>query len=91
MGALVTNIDTGAVSNETVTVNLNGTPDQLANGLIAGTIVNTTSGSLACMADVGVLGTSTKMISCVGQSPGDNQKCSTSCLFPRAVRSGLKQ
>lgn len=74
MGTLVTNIDTGAVSNETVTVNLSGTPDQLATGLITGTIVNTTSGSLACMADIGVLGTSTKMISCVGQSPGDNQK-----------------
>ncbi len=74
-GTIVTNIETGATSTETVTVNLSGTPDDLGSGLITGTINDgTNSGNLACMADISVLDGDTKMINCIGQSPGDNTK-----------------
>ncbi len=72
-GTLVTDVVTGATSPETVTVTLSGTADVLGNGLVTGTIASgADSGNLACMADNDVLGGGRKMISCVGQSPGDN-------------------
>ncbi len=74
VGTIVTDITTGAVSAETVTLNLTGTPDLLGAGLVTGTITNGTSGNLACMADINVLDSGRKIVSCVGQSPGDNSK-----------------
>ena len=72
-GTIVTNVTTGATSAETVTVTLDGTPDALGNGLITGTIASgADTGNLACMADRDVLGSGRIMVSCVGQSPGDN-------------------
>ena len=72
-GTIVTNVTTGATSAETVTVTLDGTPDDLGNGLITGTIASgADTGNLACMADRDVLGSGRIMVSCVGQSPGDN-------------------
>ena len=72
-GTVVTDVSTGALSAETVAVTLNGTPDALGAGLVTGTITSgADTGNLACMADVDVLGTGRKMVSCVGQSPGDN-------------------
>ena len=74
-GAIVTDVLTGTVSSETVTINLSGTPDALGNGLITGTIVNgSDSGNLACMVDINVLDSGKQMLSCVGQSPSDNSK-----------------
>lgn len=72
--SVVTDVVSGATSAETVTLTLNGTPDALATGIITGTINSGGSGNLACMADINVLGSGKKMVSCVGQSPGDNTK-----------------
>ncbi len=72
-GTIVTDVTTGATSAETVTVTLNGAADAFGAGLITGTIASgADTGNLACMADVDVLETGRKMVSCVGQSPGDN-------------------
>ena len=72
-GTIVTDVTTGATSAETVTVTLDGTPDDFGNGLITGTIASgADTGNLACMADRDVLESGRSMVSCVGQSPGDN-------------------
>lgn len=71
---LVEDAEAGTLSEESVTITLNGNPDGLGNGLITGTIRNEGTGNLACMADTSVLSTNRKMISCVGQSPGDQTK-----------------
>jgi len=72
-GTIVTDVTTGATSAETVTVTLDGAPDDFGNGLITGTIASgADTGNLACMADRDVLESGRSMVSCVGQSPGDN-------------------
>jgi hypothetical protein len=72
-GTIVTDVTTGATSAESVTVTLDGVPDDFGNGLITGTIASgADTGNLACMADTGVLDSGRIMVSCVGQSPGDN-------------------
>lgn len=72
-GNIVTDIVNGTLSADAVTVSLSGTVDGLANGLITGTITGTSgSGNLACMADYDALGGGRKVVSCVGQSPGNN-------------------
>ncbi|MDH3716346.1 MAG: hypothetical protein OET44_21165 [Gammaproteobacteria bacterium] len=72
-GTIVTDVTTGATSAESVTVTLDGDPDAFGNGLITGTIASgADTGNLACMADTGVLDSGRIMVSCIGQSPGDN-------------------
>ncbi|OUS25586.1 hypothetical protein A9Q99_20575 [Gammaproteobacteria bacterium 45_16_T64] len=74
-GNIVTNIDTGELSVDEVTISLNGTPDAIDDGLITATITSgSDTGVLACMADTDVLDSGSVMVSCVGQSPGDNAK-----------------
>lgn len=74
-GALVLDVETGETStgNDTVTVNL-ANPDTLGDGLITGTITSDGTGNLACMVDIDVLSSGKKIISCVGQSPGDQTR-----------------
>ena len=75
-GKLVTDIETGAVDTDTVTVTLNGLPDTLGDGFVTGMISDggSTPGNLSCMIDVGANRTSKNIVNCVGQSPGDNTK-----------------
>lgn len=70
-GALVTDIEAGTLSSETVTVTLTGT---LSGDFITGTIQDSDSnmGNLACMADQNAAGSDKTIVTCVGQSPGDN-------------------
>ena len=73
-GNIVTNVRNGALSAETVTIALGGGVDTPVDGFITGTITNDDgdTGNLACMADYDALGSGQKIVSCVGQSPGDN-------------------
>jgi hypothetical protein len=75
-GNIVTNIDDNTLSEEeAATIVLDGTVDDLADGLVVGTIgIGQETGSLACMADVNVLDSGKKMVSCISQSPNDNSK-----------------
>jgi len=74
--SIVSDITTGVTSGGSVTINLDGTVDALGIGFVTGTIADSgsTPGNLACMVDIDVLGAGKKIISCVGQSPGDNTK-----------------
>ncbi len=72
-GNTVTDIVAGTPSADAVTVNLSGGVDVLADGFVTGTInAFAGSGNLACMADYDALGDGRKIVSCVGQSPGNN-------------------
>ncbi len=71
---VVEDAEAGTLSSESVTIDLSGTPDALGNGLITGTITNDGTGNLACLADINVLNSGQQLISCVGQSPGDQSK-----------------
>lgn len=73
-GNIVTNVVTGATSAETVTITLNGGVDTPIDGFVTGTITDNDgfTGNLACMVDYDALGDGKKIISCVGQAPGDN-------------------
>lgn len=74
-GNIVTDIVNGTLSADAVTVTLSGAVDGLADGIITGTITGTSgSGNLACMADYDALGGGRKVVSCVGQSPGNNSQ-----------------
>ena len=75
-GTMVMNIETGATSNDSVTINLDASSiDSLGTGFVTGTIVSEEeSGSLACMVDDNAAGSGSTIVSCVGQSPGDNSK-----------------
>lgn len=71
-GTMVTDIETGTTSSDTVTITLTG-PDALIEGFITGTIADSSdTGNLACMADIDASGTNKTIVSCVGQAPGDN-------------------
>lgn len=75
-GTLVTDITTGELDTEGVTITLNGAVDQPETGFITGMITDSDSnnGNLVCMADVNANGTTQTIVNCVGQSPGDNTK-----------------
>ena len=79
-GYLVTNVETGAVDVNGVTVTLNGAPDFVStgtsNGFITGSITDEDSntGNLACMVDINANNSGKNIVNCVGQSPGDNTK-----------------
>ncbi|MDI9246010.1 hypothetical protein [Marinobacter sp. CHS3-4] len=70
-GALVTDIETGSLSSDTVTVTFTGLAGE---DFISGTIEDSdsNSGNLVCMADQNAAGSGKTIVSCVGQSPGDN-------------------
>ncbi len=76
-GYLVTDITTGAVTSDSVSVTLSTINDiggDVLNGFMTGTISDGFgSGNMICMADPDALGTGKKIVSCVGQSPGDNR------------------
>jgi hypothetical protein len=76
VGNIVDDIDTGALSVDTVTVALSGTVDQPGNGFITGTITDpgSSTGNMTCMVETNAAGTAKNIISCVGQSPGDTTK-----------------
>ena len=73
-GFIVTNVVSGTTSADSVTITLNGGVDTPVDGFVTGTITddNGDTGNLACMADYDALGSGSKIVSCVGQSPGDN-------------------
>ena len=75
-GSIVTNTETGETdANNSVTVVLTGTVDTPETGMITGTISDdTTTGALSCMADTNASGSGRKIVSCVGQAPGDLSK-----------------
>ncbi len=73
-GFVVTDVVTGATSAESVTISLSGGVDVPADGFVTGTITDNIgdTGNLACMANNDALGSGKIIVSCVGQSPGDN-------------------
>ncbi len=75
-GTIVTDIDTNTLSTETVNLSLT-TLNNPEAGFITGTISvpsggGTVSGNLTCMANINAQGSGKNIVSCVGQSPGDN-------------------
>lgn len=76
-GNLVTNVKTGATSADSVTITLSGSINEIgatgANGFMTGTISDGVgTGNMICMVDPDALDSGKKVVSCVGQSPGDN-------------------
>ncbi len=73
-GAIL-DLDTGVASeSETVTITLTG-PDSPQTGFVSGVIDDgSDTGNLYCMADVNASSSGQKIVTCTGQSPGDNQK-----------------
>ncbi|MDH5764427.1 MAG: hypothetical protein OEZ38_00315 [Gammaproteobacteria bacterium] len=70
----ISDIVTGQIEPDTISIYLSGTVDALANGLVTGTVAEGTGpgpgiAELACMIDSSALNTEKKIISCVGQSP----------------------
>ncbi len=75
-GYLVTDITTGATSVDSVTVTLSGSINEIggdsANGFMTGTISDGFgTGNMICMVDPDAVGSGKKIVSCVGQSPGN--------------------
>jgi len=76
-GALVTDVTTGATSNDSVTITLSGSVNDIGgtsmNGFMTGTISDNQggSGNMICMVDPDAINSGKKIVSCVGQSPGD--------------------
>ena len=68
-GTIINDVAANTLSVETVAINLSGTVDSPTQGFVTGDIEG--SGNIACMLDGNVLGTGKKVMSCVGQSPGD--------------------
>ena len=76
IGTLVTDVVTGATSSDSVTVtlsnSLNEIGDTVANGFMTGTISDGMgTGNMICMVDPDAVSSGKKIVSCVGQSPGD--------------------
>ena len=75
-GTIVTDIDANTLSTDTVAISLT-TLNNPEAGFITGTISvpsggGTVSGNLTCMANINAQGSGKNIVSCVGQSPGDN-------------------
>lgn len=75
-GNLVTDISTGATSADSVTVTLSGSINEIggdsANGFMTGTISDGAgTGNMICMVDPDAVNSGKKIVSCVGQSPGN--------------------
>ena len=72
---IVSDVTAGTLSGDSATLNMSGTVDAPETGFVAGTISSGGgNGSLVCMADIDVLDAGKKIVSCIGQSPGDNTK-----------------
>lgn len=75
VGTLVTDVANGTTSDDSVTISFDAQSiDTLATGFITGTITSDGTGNLACMVDDNAAGSGKTIVSCVGQSPGDNSK-----------------
>ena len=74
-GAFVTDVANNTTSGM-FTVDLFGTTNDPITGFLTGTVTNEggDSGNLACMVDEDVQGTGQRLLSCVGQAPGNNQR-----------------
>ena len=76
-GNTVTDVTTGATSADGVTITLSGSLNDVGgtnmNGFVTGTIDDGQggTGTLMCMIDPDALSSGKKIVSCVGQSPGD--------------------
>lgn len=70
----VLDVTSGQISLETVTISLSGAVDSPSAGFITGNITTGGVGNIACMADINAVNSGRNIISCVGQSPGDNSK-----------------
>ena len=76
-GTLVTDVVSGATSADTVTVTLSGSVNDIGgtsmNGFMTGTISDDVgTGNMMCMVDPDAVGSGKRIVSCVGQSPGNN-------------------
>lgn len=74
---LVTDVETGATSADSVTITLSNSINEIGgdslNGFMTGTISDgSNTGNMICMVDPDAAGSGKKIVSCVGQSPGDN-------------------
>ena len=72
----MTDVTTGATSADSVTVTLSNAINEIggtsANGFMTGTISDGVgTGNMICMVDPDAVGSGKKIVSCVGQSPGD--------------------
>ncbi|RMG28234.1 MAG: hypothetical protein D6721_09000 [Gammaproteobacteria bacterium] len=77
-GKGIVDIDTNTLTNESVDITLS-TADNPSTGFITGTVIDTnqpgsTPGKLGCVVNLNAQGSGKNIISCVGQSPGDNTK-----------------
>ncbi|MGI9261372.1 MAG: hypothetical protein ACR2QR_05015 [Woeseiaceae bacterium] len=74
-GAFVTDVANNTTSG-TFTVDLFGTTNAPVTGFLTGTVTDEggNSGNLACMIDEDVQGSGQRLLSCVGQAPGNNQR-----------------
>jgi hypothetical protein len=71
-GAIISDVITGEVApGETATVDLSSSLNVPADGLITGAVNGDGVGNLACAVDTDALSTGRRIITCVGQSPGD--------------------
>ena len=79
IATLVTDVITGATSSDSVTITLSNAINEIGgtslNGFMTGTISDGLgTGNMICMVDPNAVGSGKKIISCVGQSPGDVNK-----------------
>ncbi len=76
-GNMVTDIDNNVLSSDSVTITLT-TADNPSTGFVTGTIDSnqpgSTPGQLTCMVNLDAQGSGRNIMSCVGQSPGDNSQ-----------------
>jgi len=74
-GTLVTDVTTGALDTDTVTLALTNAVDDLEDGFVTGTITaGSDTGNLSCMVDLDANNSGKTIVNCIGQSPGDNTK-----------------
>lgn len=80
IGNIVTDVKTGATSADSVTITLSNSVNDIggtsADGFLTGTIDDGMggTGNMVCMADPDAVGSGKKIVSCVGQSPGDTNQ-----------------
>ena len=76
-GNMITDIDNNVLSPDSVTINLT-TADNPSTGFVTGTIEytqpNPSYGNLTCMVNLDAQGSGRNIMSCVGQSPGNNSQ-----------------
>ena len=76
---LVIDVTTGATSTDSVMITLSNAINEVggttANGFMTGTISDGSgTGNMACIVDTKAVDSGRKIVSCVGQSPGDVNK-----------------